>query len=182
MFTRVTRRTQLRAFRCDSSRSDAHERETSVRRSAKMLGDWNVSPEAPAAAEDRILEKKTPPIVADFHELKNLRGLARSAGELRTRFPLLSSARVWPVGKKTVPDPCFPVGRGLIRACDPEDSRNNSGRLEKFGQQWQRWRTKGKASGTMCESSYPTELAKESERGTRQQRQTFPKTNSHWQS
>ena len=45
-FTRVIRRTHLRALRRDSSRSDVHECETSVRRSAKMQKDPNISPQA----------------------------------------------------------------------------------------------------------------------------------------
>ena len=45
-FTRVIRRTQLRALRRDSTQSDVHECETSVRRSAKMQKDPNVSPQA----------------------------------------------------------------------------------------------------------------------------------------
>ena len=42
----MIRRTQLRALRRDSSQSDVHECETSVRRSAKMQKDPNVSPQA----------------------------------------------------------------------------------------------------------------------------------------
>ena len=45
-FTRAIRRTQLRALRRDSSQSDVHERETSVRRSANMQKDPNFSPQA----------------------------------------------------------------------------------------------------------------------------------------
>ena len=42
----MIRRTQLRALRRDSSQSDVHECETSVRCSAKMRKDPNVSPQA----------------------------------------------------------------------------------------------------------------------------------------
>ena len=45
-FTRVIRRTQLRALRRDSSQSDLHEFETAVRRSAKKQKGQNVSPQA----------------------------------------------------------------------------------------------------------------------------------------
>ena len=42
----MTRRTQLRALKCDSSQSDVHECETPVRRSAKKQKCQNVSPQA----------------------------------------------------------------------------------------------------------------------------------------
>ena len=42
----MIRRTQLRALRHDSSQSDVHECETSVRRSAKKQKSQNVSPQA----------------------------------------------------------------------------------------------------------------------------------------
>ena len=48
-FTSVMRRTQLRALRRDSSQSDVHECETSVRRSATMQQDSNVSPQSSQA-------------------------------------------------------------------------------------------------------------------------------------
>ena len=58
-FTRVIRRTQLRALRRDSSQSDVHECETSVRRSAKLQKDPNVSPQASQApsAKTRLARK-----------------------------------------------------------------------------------------------------------------------------
>ena len=58
-FTRVIRRTQLRALRRDSSQSDVQECETSVRRSAKMQKDPNVSPQASqtSSAKTRLARK-----------------------------------------------------------------------------------------------------------------------------
>ena len=58
-FTRVIRRTQLRALRRDSSQSDVHECDTAVRRSAKMQKDPNVSPPASQtpSAKTRLARK-----------------------------------------------------------------------------------------------------------------------------
>ena len=58
-FTRVRRRTLLRACRCDSSQFDACECETSVRRSAKVHRDLNVSPQASqtSSAKTRFTRK-----------------------------------------------------------------------------------------------------------------------------
>ena len=58
-FTRVIRRTQLRAPRRDSSQSDVHECEPSVRRSAKMQKDPNVSLQASQAPSAKTREKES---------------------------------------------------------------------------------------------------------------------------
>ena len=55
----MIRRTQLRALRRDSSQSDVHDCETSVRRSAKMQKDPNVRPQASQtpSAKTRLARK-----------------------------------------------------------------------------------------------------------------------------
>ena len=60
-FTRVVRRTQLRALRRDSSQYDVHECETLVRCSAKMRKDPNVrhTSKSDAKCKDKTREKES---------------------------------------------------------------------------------------------------------------------------